>query len=256
MVGPRTRPERTRSSYVRVREDAVASNVETRRIDTTDVAVVIVGANRQVSYANAAAHRMLGRPMGSIPGRALGDMLVAGANNDLRGLDAAFMAHLGREGHASLHCADGTTKDVRMHFEPFAAPEGPIVAVSVAIEPVLAPSQATLLESEPHAAWDEKGSGARPIRAELPLVSQTIADVGPAPAAPAATALDVTVNNGSEPLGKDLQTLSNLLRWADHCLSSPLDAAGDLEGVRARARFVLEEARELLARCLVQIEAR
>jgi PAS domain-containing protein len=224
----------------------VANNLENRRIDTSDVAVVIVGAQKLVSYANAAAHRLLGRPLGSIQGRPFLELLSDPQAADLKGLEQAFGNTPGQRGRGAMRCADGSARDVQLGFEPFAAPDGAIVAVSIALEPAPLRGLKTVREVAPaNDRWNEPDSGARRIAAPLP-VSQTIADVAP-PVAQASSEKPVTLN-------KDLQTLANLLRWADHCLSSPIDAAGDLEGVRARARFVLEEARELLARCRVQIE--
>ena len=223
------------------------NNVENRRIDTSDVAVVIVGAQKLVSYANAAAHRLLGRPLGSIQGRPFLDLLVDVPSCDLRGLDEAFRKVSGQRGRGVVRAEGDKQQDVQFGFEPFAAPDGAIVAVSVALTPV-PPRPAKTLPGVPVPAerWNEPESGKRQIPAQLP-VSQTIADVVPP--------VNDTRVEKPKTLTKDLQTLANLLRWADHCLSSPVDAAGDLEGVRARARFVLEEARDLLARCRVDLEA-
>jgi PAS domain-containing protein len=223
----------------------VPNKLENRRIDTSDVAVLIVGAQKLVSYANAAAHRLLGRPLGSLQGRPFLELLVDSETADLRGLDEAFRKAPGQRGKARVYGVEGKYEHVQLGFEPFAAPDGSIVAVSVALTPVAAPASKTILGMPfPAERWSEPESGAHQIVAALP-VSQTIADVAP---------IDAPVEK-PKTLTKDLQTLANLLRWADHCLSSPIDAAGDLEGVRARARFVLEEAREVLARCRVEIEA-
>ena len=223
----------------------MANNLENRRIDTSDVAVVIVGAQKLVSYANAAAHRLLGRPLGSIQGRPFLELLSDAQAADLKGLEQAFNNTSGQRGRGAVRCADGSARDVQLGFEPFAAPDGAIVAVSIALEPAPVRALKTVALTPANDRWNEPDSGARRIAAPLP-VSQTIADIQP-PVPNATAEKPVTLN-------KDLQTLANLLRWADHCLSSPIHAAGDLEGVRARARFVLEEARELLARCRVQVE--
>ena len=67
--------------------------------------------------------------------------------------------------------------------------------------------------------------------------------------------IDLSSASLHESLSKDLAMLTNLLRWAHHCLAMPIDPSGDFEGMRARARFVLEEARELAGKCRVDLDA-
>jgi hypothetical protein len=67
--------------------------------------------------------------------------------------------------------------------------------------------------------------------------------------------IDLSVPSLHESLAKDLGMLTNLLRWAHHCLAMPVDPSGDFEGMRSRARFVLEEARELANKCRDDLDA-
>lgn len=94
----------------------------------------------------------------------------------------------------------------------------------------------------------ERASGPRPIVHGQALPSQTIADCG-------GPEIDLSTPSFTEGLSKDLQMIGNLLRWADHCLAMPIDPSGDLEGMRARARFVLAEARELVTKCRDEVDA-
>jgi hypothetical protein len=67
--------------------------------------------------------------------------------------------------------------------------------------------------------------------------------------------IDLSIPTLHETLSKDLGMLTNLLRWAHHCLAMPVDPSGDIEGMRARAKFVLEEARELANKCRDDLDA-
>jgi hypothetical protein len=91
------------------------------------------------------------------------------------------------------------------------------------------------------------GSKARAIGEASALPSQEVGDDS--------QEIDLSLPSLHESLTKDLNMLSNLLRWAHHCLAMPIDPSGDIEGMRARARFVLEEARELASKCRDDLDA-
>jgi hypothetical protein len=90
-------------------------------------------------------------------------------------------------------------------------------------------------------------SGSRPIGEASALPAQEMGDDS--------QEIDLSVPSLHESLSKDLGMLMNLLRWAHHCLAMPVDPSGDFEGMRSRARFVLEEARELANKCRDDLDA-
>lgn len=94
---------------------------------------------------------------------------------------------------------------------------------------------------------ERSASLARPITEGCALPSQTLPDCD--------QELDLDSPSFLEALTKDLQSLSGLLRWAQQCLATPVQTQADGEAMRARARFVLEEARELLTKCRDEVDA-
>jgi hypothetical protein len=93
----------------------------------------------------------------------------------------------------------------------------------------------------------QSGSLKRPIHDGAGLASQTIPESDQ-------SGLELNAPSFVEALGKDLQALQGLLRWAHQCLSMPVENGADAETSRARARFVIEEARELLSRCRDEVD--
>jgi hypothetical protein len=208
------------------------------RIDTSDIPTFIVGRDLRVSYANPAAHQALGRAQGTLSGVRFRELLANELEPELDGLQLALLEAGAYAGRAAVRSPQGQLVILNLMFESTAQGAAEPVAVSVSFTGEASDASGADVALD----WSDRASGTRPAGYGLPP-SQTISELAPP------KNVEAVKVSAKELLAKDLQMLANLLRWADHTLATPIDANTDVEAMRARARFVIEEASDLLTRC-------
>jgi PAS domain S-box-containing protein len=191
-------------------------------VDRTDVAVLLVGPDGIVSYANAAAHELLGYPNHGLEGLSLEWLSPPSRHAELRNVQAVLEGQNSRRIRSAVLRVDGSVVDVAVSLEPCINADGRVVAVSVRYDP-LPPVRTSTMPS----GYPSPTSGVRPA-----LASQT----------PTASQAESPVQHGPDPV-ENVRTALQLLGWLQDRLLAPLSSAPlDDPRERARALLVLGEA--------------
>jgi len=186
-----------------------------------DVPLLLVGHDHRISFANAAAHQLLGYPNGGLNGLPLERLVPPARVGELRNLDAVLGGQASRRVRSVVTRADGGVVDVGLTVEPCHDDAGSVVAVSLRYEPVARGSTGSR-GLDPHGGREGNESG---IRLDAARVSRLVA----------------------EQLGGAFK-LTALL---DEHLLRARDDPREL----AHARGVLNELREILADCELDLGA-
>jgi PAS domain S-box-containing protein len=191
-------------------------------VDRTDVPVLLVGPDGIVSYANSAAHDLLGYPSHGLEGLSLEWLSPPSRHAELRNVQAVLEGQNSRRIRSAVLRVDGSVVDVAMSLEPCVNADGRVVAVSVRYDPLPAARNPVSQSGFPSPT-----SGVRAAVASETPTSLTL------PGSPAA---------GPNPI-ENVRSALQLLGWLQDRLLAPLSTAPlDDPRERARALLVLGEA--------------
>jgi PAS domain S-box-containing protein len=254
--------------------------------------MLLVGPDQTVSYANPAAHKLLGYAMGALGGLSLKWLSPPSRHGELRNIEALFTGQSTRRIRSVVLCADGKSLDVALMLEPCTDESGQVVAVSIKYEvlPVhtsMVVPKASLtprLTSQPPRAiptLPPRGistlpprSGSRPVSGPAPSVKrESVREEAPTqpvrvrvpphgpnafgvrPPVPPPPANDVAPRGvRGEELGERLESTLQLLSWLDQRFTSANDLSLDDARERARLHVVLTDARALVQECRRDVE--
>lgn len=101
-----------------------------------DVALLLVGPDHRVSFANVAAHQLLGYPQGGLYGLPLERLVPHTRTGELKNVDAVFTGQGSRRVRSIVTRASGTPVEVSMGIDPCHDDHGKVVAVSLRYEPL------------------------------------------------------------------------------------------------------------------------
>ena len=155
-----------------------ASATVVEAIDQTEVAMMLVGVDHTVSYANGAAHDLLGYEHGALNGLSLRWLSPPSRHGELQNLDAVFAGQGMRRIRSLALRSDGSRMEVAMKLEPCRDATGKVVAASVTYEPLSAGSSTHV--SQPPSSIEPRMSYA-PRISQLPS-RDVSAHAGKAPA--------------------------------------------------------------------------
>jgi PAS domain S-box-containing protein len=255
--------------------------------------MMLVGRDQTVSYANPAAHKLLGYAMGALSGLSLRWLAPPSRHGELRNIDALFTGQSTRRIRSVALTAQGKNVDVALTLEPCANESGEIVAVAIKYEalpvhtsmvvpkasltPRLTTSASPQKTSIPPRALPSlpPRSGERAISGPAPAVSvkkESVREEAPTqpvrvrvpphgprslvpPPPPPSEAKAAPRGVRGEELGERLESTLQLLRWLDQRFASANDPSLDDPRERARLRVVLEETRGLVQECRRDVEA-
>jgi PAS domain S-box-containing protein len=248
--------------------------------------MMLVGRDQTVSYANPAAHKLLGYAMGALSGLSLKWLAPPSRHGELRNIDALFTGQSTRRIRSVALSAQGKNLDVALTLEPCANESGEIVAVAIKYEllpvhtsmvvpkasltPRLTASTPPQKMSIPPRALPSlpPRSGARTISGPAPAPKmQAVREEAPTqpvrvrvpphgarslvPPPPPPSQVQVTTPRAprGEELGERIESTLQLLRWLDERFATANDPSLDDPRERARLRVVLEETRGLVQEC-------
>lgn len=100
-------------------------------VDSLDVAVILIGADRTVAYGNAAAHHLFGLQDGGLIGAQVENLLPPERRGELRNFDDVLGGGGARKVRSALKRVDGQRLDISMVIEPCLDEEGRVAAVTV-----------------------------------------------------------------------------------------------------------------------------
>jgi PAS domain S-box-containing protein len=232
--------------------------------DDADVAVVMIGVERAISYANKEAHRLLGSQVGRLLGLAMDRLSVPERRGELRNIEDVLQGGGARRVRTVLRREDGTRVTVTAHYEPCYSDIGVVEAVAIRYELLSATRSLAPLSMPPSTRPSPSYSIPSPVYSTPSPVYNTPSPAFAPPSAPTSTVPPVRsgpVPRASEqrlsPLrvaGEMEQRLGQLerhLRWLEDRLSVPATSASlDDARERARALLVLADARSLLRETL------
>ena len=150
----------------------VASAKVVEPIDQTEVAMMLVGPDHTITYANGSAHDLLGYEHGALHGLSLRWLSPPSRHGELQNLDAVFAGQGMRRIRSAALRSDGSRIDVAMKLEPCRDEDGKVVAASVTYEQ-LAPGSSLIVSQPP--------SSMQPRMSQAPRISQR----PPTPSSPA-----------------------------------------------------------------------
>jgi PAS domain S-box-containing protein len=233
-------------------------------IDRTEVPVLLVGPDHTVSYANRAAHALLGYAPNALLGLSLEWLSPPSRHGELRNIQSVFDGQTARRIRSAALCANGSVVNVTMTVEPCHDVERKVVAVSVSLAPM---ADSGTMQASDGATFSPHITGtmrkvpsltAQPSNdARNHARSRTTAPPPPPsgarsvpPPAPTHSVLAKLVPMEREAIDDRMDSAMQLLRWLAGRLNTPIQTQSlDDPRERARALMVLDEARELLAHC-------
>lgn len=205
-----------------------------RAVDALDIALLLVGSDRKVVYANAAAHRLYGIGTGVLPGTGIERLVVAERRGELRNIDDVLAGGGARKVRSILRRDDGSRIDVTMVLEPCLDDHGSVSGVSVryydaphsSVRPGITASKPPLGMNAPSgfATSPPVLTPTGPLPSLLPDTSRSQSRLAPARQPPAQR--------------ERLTKLLKNLEWLDERLSTPASLA-PLDDARERARAML-----------------
>lgn len=186
--------------------------------------VLLVGPEGIVSYANSAAHELLGYPAHGLEGLSLEWLAPPSRHAELRNVQAVLDGQNSRRIRSAVLRVDGSVVDVAMSLEPCVNADGRVVAVSVRYDAL------PVRNSERPSGYPNPTSGVRPA-----VASET------------QKTASATSQNGPDPV-ENVRSALQLLGWLQDRLLAPLSTAPlDDPRERARALLVLGEASAALS---------
>jgi PAS domain S-box-containing protein len=206
--------------------------------DDADIAVVMIGPERAIHYANKEAHRMLGCPAGRLLGLAMDRLSVPERRGELRNIEDVLAGGAARRVRTVLRREDGTRLTVTASYEPCYSDIGVVESVAIRYEPLsargsLSPSMSPSLRP--------------PVSSSMPAAPRSTVPPtrsGPAPRASEQRLSPLRIAGEME---QRLVQLERHLRWLEDRLSVPATTASlDDARERARALLVIADARSLL----------
>jgi len=186
-----------------------------------DVALLLVGPDHRVSFANIAAHRLLGYPQGGLYGLPLERLVPHARLSELQNVDAVFKGQGSRRVRSIVTRASGGPLEVSMGVDPCFDDNGKVVAVSVRYESL---SRAST------------GSRGLKVQEDAPT---------------SASGLRLDGSRVARLVGEQLGGVTRLLGVLDEHLKRVADEPRMLD----YARGVLAEARDLVEECELDLAA-
>jgi PAS domain S-box-containing protein len=232
-------------------------------LDDLDLAVVFVGLDRTISYANHEAHRLFGAQVGRLLGQAVDRLCVPERRGELRNLEDVLSGGGARRLRTVLRRDDGARVSVTATYEPYVDQNGHVIAVAARYE--LLAAGASLSPSMPPGSRAPLGSQPAPGRSRAPMatpsqrpqpsipariqeiISQSADSSSGVRGHPARHSEQRLMRVGAPELERRLQELENQLRWLEERLSQPASVAPlDEPHERAKALLAVSESRLLL----------
>jgi PAS domain S-box-containing protein len=218
-----------------------------RAVDHLDIALLLVAPDRRVSYANAAAYRLLGLRPGQLDGAPLDRLTVPERRGELRNIDDVLNGGSARKVRSAVRREDGTRVDVTMIVEPCFDEHARVVAASVRYEAVVHMGRPSLMPRRPPTTAPPASTSSLPPPASSLLGNanlQNAASGSEFAGRPSGMRLngipDVHV------LAAQLERALRHQRWLEERLSVPPSVAPlDDTSERARALLAVSEARRL-----------
>jgi PAS domain S-box-containing protein len=214
--------------------------------DSLDVAMVLVGADRKVSYGNAAAHQLLGLPSGQLVGSGAERLVAPERRGELQNLDDVLQGGAARKVRTLLRRPDGERFSATLIIEPYHDEGGGLAAVSVRYEAVGAarPSR----PSQTPRSGAESGRP-RPLSSPGELATGWFRPSGrPSERRLSPTSVLGSAKHRLERVLINLQRLEQ--RLAEPSAVAPLDEPSE----RARAMLHVSEARTLIETTLEELQ--
>jgi len=186
-----------------------------------DMPLLLVGHDHRISFANTAAHQLLGYPSGGLNDLPLERLVPMVRLGELQNVDAVLDGQASRRVRSAVTRADGGIVDVGLTVEPCHDERGGVVAVSLRYEPVARGSTGSR-GLDPHAGREVRESG---MRLDPGRVARLVAE--------------------------QLRGAFNLLAVLDEHLTRARTCPREL----SHARGVLNELREVLGDCELDLDA-
>jgi PAS domain S-box-containing protein len=235
-----------------------------RAVDSLDVALLLISAERKVAYANAAAQRLFGFTPGaevSLLGLSIDRLVVNERRGELRNFDDVLAGGGARRVRSVLRREDGARVDVTMALEPCFDDHARVTGVSVryfeapqhTIRPGLSTSKPPLGMGVP---MSSPLPPPLPTQPALSLQSPTPVLKGSSfPLPPKSESRLSAARPPHEMLQSRLRKVLQNLEWLSERLSAPASVA-PLDDTRERARTILtlEEARGLVSESVAMLE--
>ncbi len=237
-------------------------------VEEADVAVVMVGVERAISYANKEAHRLLGSQVGRLLGLAMDRLSVPERRGELRNIEDVLQGGAARRVRTVLRREDGTRVTVTASYEPCYSDIGVVEAVAIRYELLsanrsLAPtsmppsSRPVPTYSMPSPAHTSsvpspgmRTSTPSPVLSPPGSLTSTVPPLRSGPV-PRASEQRLSPLKVADEMEQRLSQLERHLRWLEDRLSVPATTASlDDARERARALLVLSDARSLLRETL------
>jgi len=216
-----------------------------RAVDALDVALLLVGTDRKVVYANAAAYRLYGIGAGVLPGTGIERLVVPERRGELRNIEDVLAGGGARKVRSMLRRDDGSRVDVTMVLEPCFDEQANVSGVSVryydaphtSVRPGLSTSKPPLGMNAPSGF----ASSVEPPRAASFSAPPVLTPAGPLPLLLPDSSRSQSRLAPARPPNEQRERLSKLLKnleWLDERLSTPASVA-PLDDARERARAML-----------------
>jgi PAS domain S-box-containing protein len=243
-------------------------------VDYLDVAVVIVGEDRTIAYANQEAHRMFGAHAGRLPGLNMDRLALPERRGELRNIEDVLSGGGARRVRTALRRDDGTRVTVTATYEPCQDDHGRMTSVAIryellaagsSLKPSLFPPGASLppfgstppLGHLPHSQPPESthrpasGPPRDPLSGPPPIHHGGVpGPYGSTPPPRHSERRLAPFRHVPEIEGR-LRELDHRMRWLEERLSAlPQVSSLDDPRERARALLVVAEARTLIQETL------
>jgi PAS domain S-box-containing protein len=236
-----------------------------RAVDALDVALLLVGAERKVVYANAAAQRLFGFTPGaelSLLGLSIDRLVVTERRGELRNFEDVLSGGGARRVRSVLRREDGARIDVTMALEPCFDDSARVTGVSVryyeapqhSVRPGLSTSKPPLGMGIPMSSPLPPPLLQRSAF-PLPTPTPTAASTSSLPSPSKSESRLTAARQPNEMLQSRLRKVLQNLELLGERLNVPASVA-PLDDTRERARTILmlEEARGLVAESVVMLE--
>lgn len=224
-----------------------------RAVDSLDVALLLVSAERRVAYANAAAQRLFGFTPGadlSLLNLSIDRLVVPERRGELRNFEDVLTGGGARRVRSVLRREDGQRVDVTMALEPCFDDQAQVTGVSV-----------RYFEAPQHSMRPNLQTSKPPLGMGMPLGSAQPPPLplhgrgSSLPSPPKSESRLAAARPPHEMLQSRLRKVLQSLEWLTERMSVPASIA-PLDDTRERARAILaiEEARSLVAESVVMLE--
>jgi PAS domain S-box-containing protein len=218
-------------------------------VDELDVAVLMVGTERAITYANKEAHRLLGSQIGRLLGLAMDRLSVPERRGELRNIEDVLAGGAARRVRTVLRREDGTRVTVTASYEPCFNDIGVLEAVAIRYEPLSTRSLNPSMPARPMYSMPPEPRTSAPPRLSPPPHLSSPPHLSPPPPRHSEQRLSPLRIQGE--LEQRLVQLERHLRWLEDRLGQPSSMAPlDDARERARALLVVADARSLLRETL------